>query len=274
MKTTLHTFHFDIRDPEDKAAWCELRKKLADGPRCFGPVSSDVYSPFKELDGQVVELETKCLFDNQWNTDTQRIFDFALEYLQYNPHLKRGHYLDQTDEMREIRRNTNRCRYCNKQEPAAVGNVFCPHCIDSEYLKESDLHLTRLRAVDDDGEQPPLSEAEAAHLLPLYRAAQTHGSTERGKARIHKLRVDIQNRHHKKTQNANTERDGYMWLIDNGLGQLAANNVIFYDHTGRFGFGWRKPLGAAELSVLLDQISEFGWPYDIKTEDGRELSGN
>lgn len=274
MKTILHTYKFDIREPDQKAAWCELKAKFKGGPRCHGPVLADVYSPFQALDGQEIELETKHLFDNQWSTATLRVFDWALEFLPYNKFLMRGHYLEQTAEMREIRRNTDRCGYCGTQEPAAKGYIFCPHCIDSEYLKESDLKLTRMKAVDYQGEREELSEAERAHLLPLYREAQTHGTTERGKARIAKLRVNLQTRYHKKIASANTERDGYSWLIDNGFGQLAADNVIFYDHTGRFGFGWRTPLDQYTLDRVLESISEFGWPYDIKTADGRTLSGN
>ncbi len=195
------------------------------------------------LDGQTVELETKHLFDNQWNTESLRVFDWTLEALPaYQKHIRRGHWLEQTAEMREIRRNTHRCGYCSHQEAAAKGSVFCPACIDSEYLKESDLFLTRMMPVDSSGEREPLTAAESAHLLPLYRAAQTHGSTERGKARIAKLRESIAEKAKRKIANASTELEGYLWLIENGFGQLAANNVIFYDHTGRFGFGWREPL--------------------------------
>jgi len=40
-------------------------------------------------------------------------------------------------------------------------------------------------------------------------------------------------------------------------------NTIYYDHTGKFGFGWRQPLDAKTESALLDKISEFRWPYEI-----------
>lgn len=64
-----------------------------------------------------------------------------------------------------------------------------------------------------------------------------------------------------------------LWLIDNGLGQLAADSVIYYGHKEQFCFGWRKPLSAGEVSRLLDVISEFALPYEIKCEGGRPLSG-
>lgn len=176
-------------------------------------------------------------------------------------------------EMIEIRRNTNKCPYCGKQEPAAKGYVFCPHCLDSEYLTEDYLlkGMTRMRAIDEDhNELKPLTDAERAHLLPLYREAQLHGNTERGKARIAKQRQDIERNARAAIRNAETERAGMLWLMDHGIN---ISNVIYYSHTGRFGFGWRQPLGGEVLSGLLDIITEFPFPYDIETTDKRKLSG-
>lgn len=45
-----------------------------------------------------------------------------------------------------------------------------------------------------------------------------------------------------------------------------ASNAIYYTHTQRWGFGWRKPLDAAAHSALLDVISEFPGDYDIKAD--------
>jgi hypothetical protein len=282
-KTTLHTYYFDVSIADGKAAWDALRAKLKTGPHCFGPVLADNYFAFRDLDGQEIELETAHLFENQWNTASGlRVFDWALtshiagcrvDPENSPPHIRRGHYLDQTAEMRSLRDNTSACGYCGKQEPAAKGYVFCPHCIDSEYLKEKDLYLTRMMPVSTPN-RAQLSDAERAHLLPLYRDAQLHGTTARGKARIARLRADIARDYAKAIADANAERDGFTWLLDNGFGQLAANNVIFYDHTGRFGFGWRTPCDAATVSALLEKISEFPGSYDIKCADGRTLSGN
>lgn len=240
------------------------------------------YGAVRKIDGREVELETSFLFDNQWNTAPiegiskpgLRVFDWAEDYMAQGMRqsIKRGHYLDITDEMREIRRNVHKCGYCGAHEPAAKGYVFCPHCIGSEYLEAKDLHLTRMRPVDGSfgAERAPLTEAERAHLLPLYREAQLHGHTVRDKARIAKARADVITSCNKQTRSAMAERDGMLWLMDHGV---RTDNVIFYSHTGRFGFGWRKPVDAEYLSALLDIISEFPFPYDIKCADGRTLSG-
>lgn len=274
MQTTLHVFKFDIREPEEKAAWCELKARLKDGPPCHGPVLADCYSPFKEYDGTTVDLETEHLFNNQWNMvqGNLRVFDFALESLPYNPNLKRGHYLEQTAEMKEIRRNTIRCPYCGHSEPAAAGSVFCSRCLGSPYLKLEDVlkGCNRMTPVDVERDWTPLTPAEQEHLLPLFKAARTAATN----TQIAEFLKKTKERARKKISRAYAERRGYERLIELGLGMLAMQNVIYYDHTGRFGFGWREPLSDVELSTVLDVISEFSFPYDIKTADGRTLSGN
>lgn len=281
ITTKIIAYDFDVRDPEQKRAYEALRAKLKDWPHCMAAFGNYLATARAFPDG-VVELETTHLFDNQWNGTTVRLFDWAqtpstggeISGENVERWVKRGYYLEQTAEMKELRRNTHKCGYCGKQEPAQKGYVFCPHCIDSEYLTEKDLPLTRMRSVEDSGTRgtfPPLTEAERTHLLPQFREAQLHGTTVRGKARIAQARADVEAKCKRVTANAKTERDGLMWLMDHGI---RTDNVIYYDHTGRFGFGWRKPVDAAVVSQLLDVISEFGWPYDIKCEDGRTLSGN
>jgi hypothetical protein len=265
MKTTLHVYRFDINKPEDKAAYEALHAKLkAAGLKCFeswgDPKGGGHYSGVKDLAGEVT-LETEHLFANQWNASTHRVFDWAQDYQHEAKWLKRGHYLEQTPEMREVRRNTVKCRYCGAQEPAAKGYVFCPHCIGSEYLKASDLPLTRMKAIDDLSDCEPLTEAERAHLLPLYREAQLHGNTARDKARIAKKRADIEADYTRVTNAAKTEHDGLLWLMDHGI---KTDNVIYYSHTNKFCFGWRKPLEAEELGAWLDVASEFPFEYELK----------
>lgn len=292
LKTKLHAYLYDMQIDAQQQAYTELCDKLAAWPQCMRSGGGQShYSLGAPLDNRELELETKHLFDNQWNTTpiegTQhttglRVFDWAEDAAMRNPppgfaphNIRRGYWLEQTDAMREIRRNTLVCPYCGKHRPAAAGDIFCPQCIDSEYLTETDLigGITRLCAVEVQwtAERVPLSDAEKAHLLPIFREAQIHGSTVRGAERIRKARTDVLQRYERVTRNALIERDGMLWLMDHGI---QTGNVLFYPHTGRFGFGWRKPYGQAELSVLLDAMgSEFPFPYDIKCADGRTLSG-
>lgn len=286
MQTTLHTYRFDITKPEEKAAWKDLKNKLSSWPHCMESWGADrstadgrgYHDAIEALNGKPITLETEHLFENQWNTapvegvtkNGLRVFDWKIDVWPNNK-IKSGHYLEQTDEMREVRRNTDACGYCGKQEPAAKGYVFCPHCLDSEYLKAEELHLTRMRPVDTsfNENRAPLTEAESAHLMPLYLDAQLNGSTERGKARITKQRQDVERKFQNKTESAKAEHDAAVWILDHMPGMLS--NWIYYDHTKKHSFGWRKPLSDVEVSALLDIISEFPFAYEIECADGRKL---
>ena len=271
IKTTLHAYWFDTRKPDDAKAFSDLRSRLVKtNGDCFETWGGNShYCP--NLAGPI-ELETDHLFDNQWNSTTHRVFDWAQDHpIDFDKRIKRGHYLDITDEMRELRRNRMACGYCGKQEPAQKGNVFCPHCIGSQYLKESELYLLRMRPVSDGRrERAPLTPAELAHLLPIYRDAQIYGNTERDKARITKERADLTKDRDDTIHNANIKHDGFLWFMDRGI---RTDNLIFYTHAGRFSWGWKTPVSADFLSHLLDVITEFPFPYDIKCADGRTLSG-
>lgn len=279
MKTTLREYFFYIDKPEDKAAYEALVEKLkGQGLECFETWGGGSHYHGKEFDGVTVELETKHLFNNQWNAAPiegddkaptgRRLFDWAQDFLGgecMNRNLKRGHYLEQTPEMGEARRNRMACGYCGHQEEAQRGTVFCPHCIDSEYLEAQDLHLTRMQSVMNKCNRKPLAEAERAHLMPLYVAAQLHGSTARGKARITKERDDLVADCSEKIRKATTRRDGFLWLLDHGL---KIDNVIYYDHIDKFSFGWRHPVDEQVKNAILEVISEFPFEYEIKTANG------
>lgn len=287
IKTILHVYSFNTRDETQAKQWQELRAKLSTSNMPHRMKSWSARKTHYETglaiapNGTVaIELETKCLFDNQWNTvprdggNGYRVFDWAQDYMpDRESHIKCGHWIEQTTEMREVRRNTVKCGYCGAQEPAAKGYVFCPHCLDTEYLKESDLYLTRMMPVSAgfNAKRAQLSDAERANLIPQYRSAQIHGNTERGRKRIEKARRDIEREYQSTIKNAKAEHDGKLWLMDHGVN---TDNVIYYDHTGRFSFGWRQKLTSVILSQLLDIISEFPFPYDLECEDGRKLSGN
>lgn len=298
IKTNLHFFYLDTSKADQAAIFNEtvLPAMKATGfpidrvSMMFRTANPEGWKFLDKLMGAVghvvnthdlrvaqVELEMQHLFANQWNSAPMGEFETgarlwnAVEYVFENMSIKCGYWLDQTPEMREILRNTHKCGYCGKQEPAAKGYTFCPHCISSEYLTRKDLHLTRMLPVCDTGNRAPLTDAESAHLLPIFKEAQLRGNTERDKARIAKQRSDVHAEYEKVTRNATTKRDGFIALMDLGL---KTDNVIFYEHKGVFSFGWRNPVDSEIVSDILEVISEFPFPYEIKCADGRMLSGN
>lgn len=265
MKTQLIRYRFDVSEPDQKQAWEGLKAKLK---KTNGKVfeSHGGKSHYYDLKDGEITLEDKHLFNNQWNCEQGRVFDWALDY-KPNRNIKQGHYLVITDEMTKARHDRFQCGYCGKQEDNTQVE-FCPYCIDSEYLEQKDLHLTRMQRVDDKSKRAPLSEQESATRIPLFVQAQTYGATERGKARIAKQRLDIITKANNTIKHAETERDGMLWLLDHGL---KIDNVIWYAHTGKFSFGWRKPVENEVRAAILEVISEFPFEYEIKYADGKTL---
>lgn len=230
-----------------------------------------------------VTIDTAHLFNNQWNTmPIPGVSDSGLRVFHWHEfhlmptgrartsRLIKGYWLELTKEFKLLLDNTMTCGYCGKQEAAAKGYVFCPHCLDSEYLKSSDLHLTRMMPVSYQGKRSPLKIAEEETLLPAYRDAQLKGSTAQGKARITKAFNDVHADYSHNVKIATTERDGKLWLLEHC--PQVYRNAIYYPHTDRYCFGWRSPIDAELLDELLNVISEFPFEYDIKCSDGRVLS--
>lgn len=256
IKAEVKAYYFDTCKPEEATAYQSLKDALrARGLKCFETWGGGVghYAVGQKHGGQV-EIETTHLFNNQFNTTNARLHDWAQDYpINFSDRIKKGHYLVSgpgADKLSELRRNTSACGYCGKQEPAAKGYVFCPHCLDSDYLTLETLHLTRMQPVASSKDRAPLTDAEAANLVPQFLQAKLHGSTERGKARIAKERAAIESDYIKTVAKATEERDAKRWIIDHAPGLMA--NHIFYSHTGKHCFGWRTPLSAAEVSQLLD----------------------
>jgi hypothetical protein len=269
MKTIFHAYRFDTQNPEQSAAYEKLREQMkSKGIKQFHAFGN-YYLP--ELDGKELTLDTAFLFANQWNaevlTNGLRVFDWAEEHQQYQPNIKRGHWLEITDEMQAIRRETKKCGYCGKNYAPGTAKdlVFCSACLDSPFLKENDLYLLRLLPVaDEDNKRMPLTDTERAALLPVYIEHQTTGANSRAVEATKKLRAEIENKFTSAIRNATDEHDGMLWLLDHGVN---IENVIYYSHTSMFSFGWRSPVSASVKSHLLDVLCEFPYAYEIKAEN-------
>lgn len=258
MKTKLHTYRFDISNPSEKEAYKKLCEELRSTPgrgHWMNCISVNGYN-YKAGD---VELEENCLFENQWNCEQGRVFDWFEEYQIHNKKIKRGHYLDITPEMAEIRANTCKCGYCGKMEYKAFGKIH-EGCFSSPYLKEEEIYLCRMMPVDFKGKRLPLSDEEKEIIIPKYIDAQTKGNDERSLARLAKMREDLKKDLDSTIANAKTKFDGMTWLMDNGVN---IENVIYYSHTNTFSFGWRSPLSESVKSRILDIISEFPFEYEF-----------
>jgi hypothetical protein len=281
MKTLLHHYSFDLTDPEQKAEHEAMAAHIESQPGIGRPMKCiDTSKWDKELNkkqknytAEQIELETKHLFDNQWNSTTDRVFDWY-EPVNYSngreiTTVKYGHYLTITQEMIEARNSTTTCGYCGAQygpfHEKASGE-FCDKCLDSPYLKQSDLHLLRLMPVSFNRSRKLLTKDESAILAPLYIERQTVGSSSRAVAKRNRQRQDAIDKAAESIKSAEDKRDGVLWLLDHNFD---VDNVIYYKHTNSFCFGWRSPLEEAVADRLLQIISEFPFDYEIKQTNGK-----
>jgi hypothetical protein len=187
-----------------------------------------------------------------------------------NEKIKEGHWLEQTPEMEAIRRETLTCGYCGKYVPVTEPHKwYCEKCLGSEYLKETDLGLLRLQPVADKNPSFAMTDEERAEILPLWKEAQGLGAITReqrarskNRQKVSDLIPNAEKKAAKLIEHAKVQTKALTWLLDHEINMI--DNVIYYDHTERFCFGWRTPLTADERSKLLDVLCEFPFDYDLK----------
>ena len=275
MKTILHSYYFNINDPIDKSKYSELRKQLevSHAGKFFNVVVdlSKHRRFFNET--EEVELSTKFLFNNQWNEaggGNCRLFDWY-EAIFPNRNIKEGHWLEITPEMAAIRENTLTCGYCGKYVKVDEPHKWhCEKCLGSQYLKEKDLRLLRLLPVDIKNKNISLcmTDKELAEILLLYKEAQGLGqiaseiaAKSHNRKRVAALLLEAETKARELIEAAKVETEAYTWLLDHDINIL--DNVIYYNHTKRFKFGWRTPLTNDEKSKFLDILVEFPFDYDL-----------
>ncbi len=201
VKTVLHFYEFNTRSAEELKEYARLRERLKKmGYREFDVLETDNGSYMHKmalLDGKEIELETKYLFSNQWNTvPIQGVSDKGLrvmdwkEILHDNRQLKRGYWLEQTDEMRRVREAVSKCGYCGAAYPTGQ-QEFCSECLGSPFLEEEDLPLLRLLPVARELDQRnELTDDEKAELMPKYIEAHTKRKAAEKEKLIAKLNAD------------------------------------------------------------------------------------
>lgn len=263
LKTTLHRYRFNTSNSEEGEAYAALCAELKSTPG-RGHWMHVHARPFGEEERKAppegeTTLETEHIFPNQWNTPTHRVFDWY-ECIHENAYIRSGHYLDITPEMIQARAQTVGCGYCGKQTTEPAGE-FCALCLNSPYLVEGQLHLTRLCDLREDHKRPELNDAERCYLLPLYIEHQTTGADSRNAAKLKAQRAEIIADRDKAVTNAGKEAEGMLWLMDHGI---SIGNVIYYGHTGKFCFGWRSGLSPAVMDDLIERLASFPFEREYK----------
>ena len=65
----------------------------------------------------------------------------------------------------------------------------------------------------------------------------------------------------KDIENSKKELSAFTWLIENGLDH---DNVIYYNHTDTFCFGWRDKLSETEKIKLTEALKGFPYKWEFK----------
>lgn len=284
LKTKLHYYRFDTSDPDQAQAYQELLegtlKKIGFAPwvtdesRTQGPIteSFDFYRKIREscTDGSVeVELETKHLFSNQWNSapfgkfekSGARLFNWAR--VQWpNRNIAEGYWLEQTQAMANILAETSKCGYCGHQAPTG-SKVFCDSCLGGEHLEMGQIKLLRMMPISFDGSRPELTQEERNLLEPQYLEHQTKAKSARSIARMAKERAQVEKDYLEASEKARMEYEGKMWFMDR---ELNTGNLIYYNHTKTFCLGWREPLDPKLAEAWREKTEGFPFNLELKTK--------
>lgn len=279
MKTLMKSYRLLISDATDRAEYERIVAKMtSQNVKCFRALGAhkDAYYHAFAADGAEIELETRHIFDNQWNTAPipcvsetgLRVFDwaeYAAESAGMSRNYKCGHYLEITPEMCDLRAKRGQCGYCGKQFTLPYGD-FCDACAGSEYLDADTLKrgATRIYPVMARNEWRALTPEESAKLLPAWREAQIYGRTAQDKKRIADLRARLRCDYETKQRTAEMEYNGLIWLLDRGINTA---NFIFYAHTETFSLGWRQTIAPECRDEWCETLREFPFPW--KFSEGR-----
>lgn len=268
----IRRFDLTVGTPE----WEALRKEIK--TRGIHPLGAIGESSELPEDGATFTVKTNPtgLHSNQFATEEgPRVFDCRIlaDFTPYGRRTKRrsGYILEDDSgfaALQELRRKYLVCGYCGKRHDAnafeVTGPQFCDACSGSEYLKPSDLHLLELRPL---AEYMPKREATAPEwLVTEYARAQRDAAIAKARRRK-KERLDSLER---KRANLALESNLIELLTDNGLAWRHIENLIFYDHTQEFVFGWRNPLTdkeREEIRTVLNSIPTIG-AFNIKLKGG------
>jgi len=262
--TKVHCFKYNNAE-----GYAPLREKLAlTHGREFDALSvyqsaDKLRADIEKLDGKQIELATKQLFNNQWNTVEgcitplgARVFDWR-HYRRISngdaPLTFNGYWLEQTPEMIEIRSNIVTCGYCGRQYTDRPSGSWCDACLGSEYLAEDTLHLLKLIPVAEDVIKSGVRDGQPPEdVVARYHKEQQRCSVARekkGHARmLRSLKLKI--------ESVEKEFEAAKWMINHNV---PMDNVIYYIHTDMFTFGWDTTL-SSEARVRIEQRME-GFPY-------------
>lgn len=267
----IEQYRFDIRNPDEKAEYEALKKRLlSEGykrHRSWGGKYTHCQIANMALEHKgTLYVDMTYAFEDQWNLEAPnlRVHEWAQDYMHsgMNIHIRQGYYLTGLEELRGILRTVSRCGYCGNKGFAADGGT-CQACVGSAYLKEEDLPLLVM--------QPILgkkrSKAEVSAEVPAIKAAWLQRQIKA---------TEVQTSRQKEGALASAEKararavlfeqaaEGWQWLADRGI---STENIIYYDHSNTFSVGWRGEGLSEELAAEWHKtLYEFPAKWEVKVK--------
>jgi hypothetical protein len=277
IKTDIFYYRFNISDPKERKQYkqeCIKAKSLSGFKEpdtlhyinfAYSQKAKDNLREFmaKIKTYKTITIETKYLYNNQFNTKEGFRGWYWREMIYENPNIKEGYYIVNPQELKDLLNNTFSCGFCGKQYTKEQHKTlsFCNSCLDSEYLKQEELFLLRLKAISDKSERLPLNDCDKAVLTETYKGSQIFGNNKRGKDRLKALRDRLLKDKQKAIKDINKKYNGFIWCLDNGI---KTDNLIYYNHTDIFSFGWRDRLTFEQEQELKGLLKYFPYNYEIK----------
>ena len=259
IKTILHIYNY-VSTQEDYKTLCGKLKNI-------GLKKLRMYSEKPFLIGKnesfPIELDTdNFLTDNQWNTSAEspnfpntRVFDWFESYNPNNQLIRTGHWIEQSQEMRDLRYRTFACGYCGHKSTTPG---FCEDCLGSQHLDTKDFKLLRKLRMSDAKTYGDITEEEFDYLYPIYVQKQSVRAGKMLEKRIEEEKEAIIS----KIEASKDHISGLEILKENGCGFLI-KWIFFYDRTREFTITTKNQEEKEELEKILKQIN---FPYKYKVE--------
>lgn len=212
-------------------------------------------------------LDQSTIFDNQFNTiEGERVFDWN-EPIFENRNIRMGYYISlSTKQAIDAYRSTMvKCSFCGHKEQKSE-KVFCDKCLGSQYLKESELHLTRLVSVLTPCSERGKNLSISPEHREMYRIAQLQQKIEyiRQQAeRRNKKIVELKETLKKEIEQKTYKCEIQCMVLEAGFD---IDNLIYYAHKNEWVWGWNKPLSQEESEII--RSANLPFDFTIKMKDG------
>jgi hypothetical protein len=298
IETVIHFYSFDKEDRDESEQWEALKTSLKptnhhhcshglkDYESCRMPMPG-----VRKLTANtgLARISTEHVYNDQWNTVPfedepegtrgYRVFDWYERYLckqpgsgRQGPMGREGHWLELNEDLLNLRRNIFECGYCGYKEYYPEGrlpedhNGFCGDCLTSPYLAEKHYHLTRMVSLFSKPwynsrrgawpERAELTPAEMEQMKKWVFQAYSNPVVRDPEKRAKDLAKDLEKAqtllHREQLHVA-----GIQWLQEHA--ELPIDNLIYYNHTGMFTFGWQGD-GLPEEAKKAIRVQMEGFP--------------